>query len=281
MATSVSVLSRSEHVLSGLDLKTQTGAEVGPLDRPLVTKSRGNVYYVDHCDTESLKARWASDPGVDTSKLHVDAVWGKNSLRDALSLAGAFEGRRGLDYVIASHVIEHVPDMVSWLREVHDVLVPHGSLRLIVPDRRYTFDIRRRETSLGEVLDSFIRKRRAPSGSRVLDFALNMVQVDTGAAWRGGLQLDGLQRGFTDKQALELALDAEQNGTYHDVHCWVFTPQSFVNLMADLARCKLLEFACDAVVPTAHNTFEFFVRLRPEPDHEKVLESWQSMRVGE
>ena len=77
--------------------------------------------------------------------------------------------------------------------------------------------------------------------------------------------MDELKRGITDQQALELARDAEENGTYLDVHCWVFTPQSFVELMMQLARCGLLEFSCDWLVPTARNSFEFFVCMRPEP----------------
>lgn len=273
------VLPRAEQILLGLNLGCQVGAEVGPLDRPLVSKESGTVYYIDHCDTAALKARWVSDKSIDVSALHVDAVWGTRTLREALAQVGAFEGRSGLDYVVASHVVEHVPDLVTWLQEVHDVLSIEGTLRLIVPDKRYTFDIKRRTSSLTDVLAAFVRKRRVPSASRVLDFALNMVQVDIATAWRGELDLDGLTRGYSDQQAMELALDAEQNGTYHDVHCWVFTPRSFVELMAELARCELLGFACDWIVPTAPDTFEFFVSMGPEPDFAKALASWQALEA--
>lgn len=267
--------SRADQLLRGIDVAKQAGGEIGPLDRPLVPKSAGTIYYVDHCDTTALKSRWAADAGVDVSALHVDAVWGSDTLREALGRAGAFEGRDGLDYIVASHVIEHVPDLVSWLREVADVLTASGRLRLAIPDMRYTFDIKRRPSALSEVLDAFVRKRRAPSASRVLDFTLNMVEVDVGAAWQDALPLHNLKRGFTDQQALELAADAEQNGTYHDVHCWVFTPESFVELMILLARCQLLELACEWVSATKPDTFEFFVGLRPEADQLKVLASWQ------
>jgi SAM-dependent methyltransferase len=175
---------RREQILLSIDVHECTGCEIGPLDRALVSKMDGTVYYVDHCDTETLKTRWASDVNVDTSQLHVDAVWGKRTLRGALTASTDFPSRSpvGLDYVVASHVIEHVPDVTTWLNEIADVLKPAGDLRLAVPDRRYTFDFNRRETELAEVLEAYVCQRRVPSAGRILDFALHMATVDLSAA---------------------------------------------------------------------------------------------------
>jgi SAM-dependent methyltransferase len=273
---------RRDILLDGLDTTTLVGAEVGPLDNPLVLKDQGAVFYVDHCDTEALKARWSGHATVDAKVLHVDAVWGAASLREALATADAADPAvwGGVDYVVASHVVEHVPDLVSWLREVGDVLRPDGSLRLAVPDKRYTFDLLRRTSHLSEVADAFIRKRRAPSGSRVLDFALNMVKVDCGKAWRGTLDMDALEFYYTREGALRLARDAEENGVYHDVHCWVFTPRSFADLMVEMARTGLLELACDRIVPTMPDTFEFFVAMRPAASAAEVEASWRQAADG-
>lgn len=271
----VAGLPRNELMLQGLDLARLRGAEVGPLDRPLVRKNQGRVFYVDHCDTAALKARWSTDPGVDVARLHVDAVWGTLTLRQALDSAGAYDDAPGLDYLVASHVIEHVPDLVTWLREVGDALAAEGRLRLAVPDKRYTFDLLRRTSALSEVLDAHVRQRRVPAGSRILDFALHMVPVDAGAVWRNEVRPDQLVHGYTPADAIALARDAEQNGTYHDVHCWVFTPASFVELMVELCRCGLLDFGCEWIVPTAPGDMEFFVAMRREGDAAKARESWQ------
>lgn len=272
-----SVRARDKQLLLGIAVRDEVGAEIGALDSPLVDKGAGRVFYVDHCNTDALKARWASDPNVKVNALHVDAVWGEDTLREALTAAGAFEGERtGLDYVVASHVVEHVPDLVSWLSEVKDVLAPHGHLRLAIPDRRYTFDYLRRTSSLSDVLESFVRRRRTPSGSRILDFALNMALVDCGKAWRGEIIEADLVRGYSDESALSLARDAETNGTYHDVHCWVFTPESFVELMGQLARCGLLGFECEWLVTTAPHTFEFFVSMQPSDDRARIIKSWHA-----
>lgn len=268
---------RQTTLLQGLDLLATVGAEIGPLDKPLVPKGGAAVIHVDHCGTDELKARWASDPHVNADALHVDAVWGEATLRQAIMAVDAVPlPPDGLAYVLASHVIEHVPDLVTWLREVKEVLSPTGVLRLAVPDKRYTFDLLRRTTLLPEVAEAYIRRRRAPSASRVLDFGLHMVHVDCGKAWRGALDADKLVRPYTDAQALELAQDAERNGAYHDVHCWVFTPSSFVDLMTSMARCGLLEMSCDWLVDTRPDTFEFFVSLRPCNDPASVLRSWEA-----
>ncbi|MCY7273284.1 MAG: class I SAM-dependent methyltransferase [Phormidesmis sp. CAN_BIN44] len=64
----------------------------------------------------------------------VDYVWGEKSLIDLL------ETEAPLDYVIASHVIEHVPDFIGWLSEVRGILKPGGILSLAIPDKRQCLD---------------------------------------------------------------------------------------------------------------------------------------------
>lgn len=237
----------------------------------------GQVFYVDYTDTVNLKKRWATDSNVDINLLHVDAVWGQDTLQDALKTAAQQQGHKwaGADYVVASHVIEHVPDLISWLREIRDTLRPKGALRLAVPDKRYSFDYLRRLTTLVEVADAFIRQRKVPSGNRILDFTLNMATVDCATAWRGEIDIKTLQYGYARASALQLARDAEENGTYHDVHCWVFTPRSFAKLMAELAQCGLLEFGCDWLVTTQRDTLEFFVSMRKVSTPEEATASWQ------
>ncbi len=268
---------RRRQILKGLDVSALVGVEIGPLDKPLVRKSEGRIFYVDHCDTDTLKALWATDARIDTSVLHVDAVWGQSSLRTALLSAGLTAP--GADYVVASHVVEHVPDLVTWLQEVRDVLGPNGTLRLAVPDRRYSFDYLRRTSTLAEVGDAHVRKRRVPSAGRVLDFALNMAVVDCAAAWRGQIKPQTLVRGYSVGDAFILAREAEE-GKYHDVHCWVFTPLSFAVLMGELTRAGMLQWVCEWLVPTERNTLEFFVSLRPTDSAAEAEASWAAAEAS-
>ena len=100
------------------------GLEFGPLASPVVKKSEGTVYYVDHTSTENLRTHWSVDPNVDVANLaRVDFVLEKGPLREIAAKQAPF------DYVVASHVFEHLPDPIGWLSELHSLLTPGGVIR--------------------------------------------------------------------------------------------------------------------------------------------------------
>jgi 2-polyprenyl-3-methyl-5-hydroxy-6-metoxy-1,4-benzoquinol methylase len=265
-------MNRKKKILAGLDLSSLVGAEIGPLCNPLVAKTDGDVTYVDYCDAENLRKHYAGNPSVDTDKIvETDAIWGEQTLAETL--------KRPVDFIVASHVIEHVPDLITWLSELSRALTPNGEVRLAVPDKRFTFDFLRRETELSDVLDSYVLAARVPKPHAILDYYLNATQVDPIAAWNGELNENNLKRPNTFEQAMAMARDAATNGTYHDAHCWVFTPRSFADLFEQLSALGLVQFACERFIDTEVNTIEFFVWLKPETDKAKIVASWQ--RMGE
>lgn len=62
---------------------------------------------------------------------------------------------RGLDFIIASHVLEHLPSPLKALRSWYEALRPGGSLLLKVPDKRFTFDHRRERTPLTHLIEEY------------------------------------------------------------------------------------------------------------------------------
>lgn len=263
-------MDRKQKILAGLDLSSSVGAEIGPLCNPLVAKTDGDIIYVDYCDADSLRKHYAGNPSVDVDKIvETDAIWGQRTLAETL--------KRPVDFIVASHVIEHVPDLIAWLREFSHALRPSGQVRLAIPDKRFTFDLLRRETELSDVLDSYILSARVPTPHAILDYYLNATPVDPIAAWRGQLNENNVKRSDTFEEAMAMARDAASNGTYHDAHCWVFTPRSFAKLLEQLSTLGLVQFACDRFFDTDVNTIEFFVWLRPETDTLKIVSSWQRM----
>src|SRR5262249_41213967 len=130
-----------------------------------------------------------------------------------------------------------------------------GTVRLIVPDRRFTFDYLREETRFADVLTSNLVHARVPQPHSVLDFLLNVSKVDCAAAWDGKIEVDKLQKVHRFDAAMTIARDVLSNGTYHDVHCWVFTPRSFAGLFVQMAEAGLIDFACEQFIDTAHYTF--------------------------
>lgn len=264
-------MGRKENLMKGLDVRNTIGLEIGPLANPVVTKQEGEVYYVDYADAEFLRSRYKDDPNVDTSKIvSVDAIWGEQSLKEAMN-------GQSVDYIVASHVIEHVPDLVTWLSELHSVLRPDGQVRLVVPDKRYTFDYLRQVSRLSDILTAYVEHARVPQPHEIFDFCLNKVTIDTAAAWRNDIDTAKLVRDFTFEGAMHLARDVIDNGTYHDVHCWVFTPFVFAQLCRELAKADLLKFACEYFIDTAYGELEFYVALRASRDKGEAVDSWAKM----
>lgn len=219
--------------------------------------------------------------GVDLDKLHVDAVWGEHTLKQAIETYDESQGTSlaasGLDYVVASHVIEHVPDMVSWLQEIDAILKPDGQVRLAVPDKHFTFDYLRRTSDLASILYAYLCRARVPNAYCLLDFTLNRADVDCAAAWQGKIDRSKLKRSYPFASCLVIADDARLTGDYKDVHCWAFTPASFARICAELAQNGLLNFECAEFHDTAFNEFEFFVAMRRSADRERNARSWRNV----
>jgi predicted SAM-dependent methyltransferase len=258
-----------------MDFASKTTLEIGPLYRPFVLKSEGDVIYVDHADTETLRRKYADDPLFDVASIvDVDAVWGDQTLSECLGTG------RKVDYIIASHVIEHVPDLITWLQELRSVLIDGGEIRLVIPDKRFTFDYTRRLTVFSDVLDAHLRKARRPLTLYIIDHILNVRRVDTSAAWLGRLDADSLSPYHSFDMAVDVAKDALETNHYHDVHCWVFTPHSFANLMREAAESDLIDLACSSFEDTLHNTLEFTVFLRASDDKQAIIDSWRKMEAS-
>jgi SAM-dependent methyltransferase len=241
--------------------------------------SPGRILFIDHADTEAIKRKYAAEPSVNQDTIvEVDAVWSSQTLQECIG------GRKKVDYVLASHVIEHVSNLIAWLSEIRSILRPNGSLRLAIPDKRYkryTFDYLRSESRISDVLEAYLLKARAPLPRFILERQTFARKVDCGAAWDGPVDSTLLEPMGTVRSGLELAHDAIANGVYHDTHCWMFTPLSFAELCRDVAELDLMNFSCQIVFETPCNKFEFYVHLFPSDDKEAISESWQKMRAGQ
>ncbi len=265
-------VSRRTRLLGGLEVAMLQGIEIGALANPAVAKNEGNVLYVDYADRDALVRRYATDPKVDVAKIvHVDAIWGEQRLSECLP-AGL-----QADYVVASHVVEHVPDLLGWLGEIGEVLGARGQIRLAVPDRRYTFDILRQETQIHDVLDAYVRKARVPLPRAVLDFQIWCRTVKVRDAWSGQIDPETLKPVYQTGAAIAAARRVLETGVYLDTHCWVFTPRSFARIMEQAALAGLLGFECIGFHDTERFELEFFVALRATRDSELAASSWREM----
>lgn len=241
--------------LGGLDVARLRGVEVGPLFRPLIAKSESEVFYVDHCSAEELRKKYEGDPKVDHDAIvTIDFIWKDEPLADLVSPI------LPLDYVVASHVIEHVPDLVGWLLEMRDALRDGGRLVLVVPDKRFTFDVHRRTSSLAEISAAFAERRRRPGLRCIMDHFANVVSADTPRLWEDYEVVDGLQF-YHGPEFLELAQRHFAEGRYVDVHAWVFTPWSFLATLGYVTREFGVGFSLCHFLTTQQHDLEFYVQL--------------------
>jgi len=139
------------------------GIEIGALYRPLVAPGL-EVTYVDEMSTADMIEKYP--PLKDANPVHVDIV------DDGATLRTVEDGSQ--DFVIASHLIEHLPNPIAGLLTWQRVLRPGGRLLLVVPDKEATFD---RERALTEP-DHILQDWQDPSAERdfehFLDFALHV-----------------------------------------------------------------------------------------------------------
>ena len=251
---------RQSRALSMIDVARTRGLEIGPLDRPVVTKEMGEVAYVDHATASALKEKYDGDPGVNVDQIvEVDFVHSDRPLVDCV------EGDN-FDYVVASHTIEHVPDVVGWLREVAEVLTEGGVLSLVIPDKGFTFDYLRPPSTPSEMIDSYLLGSRRPTFRQVYESLAMSVELDVEEArvWPGVVDVEGLRFLHTEESALEGARRAT-DGEYVDAHCWVFTPQSFFDAIRFLIRLDLFDYKVCHFLPTPEGELEFYVSLEKLP----------------
>jgi hypothetical protein len=247
-------MDRRERIVAPLGSLTGIGLEIGALHHPVVDRTQASVLYVDHADTDALRQKYADHDDVGEI-VEVDVVWGDRALVEAL-------GERGpVDWVVASHVIEHVPDLVAWLDQLAVVMRDGARLSLAVPDKRYCFDIHRRETDPADVVDGWLSHRRRPTPGTVYEFYARIQEVDAGEAWAGACPRppDNVQQG------IEWARRAEASDDYFDVHCWAFTPASFATTLRTLFRLGLTDFEVASLEPTRPGELEFYCVLERLP----------------
>lgn len=270
---------RARRVLRDIDVTSGRGLEIGPLHSPFVAKSeRVDVVYVDVHPTEVLRGYYAKHPGFPIQ----DIVEVDYSLLDGDTMRGIAEVTAGVapfHWVVASHVIEHVPDMIGWLSDVATVLTDGGLLSLIIPDRRYTFDALRPPTTLGQALQAHHDRDIRPSVRAVFDHHFTAVKVPPKDKWDDDAPLRASR--IHDLNYVQEQLELAKTGReYIDCHVWVWTPQELLDQLRTLAALDLCEFTVCSIIPTPDNDIEFFLTLQRIPRTLGPLHRRQLLTAG-
>jgi SAM-dependent methyltransferase len=147
------------------------GVEIGPGHAPFPVPNGLTVRYLDRwepAENSALFPELGSEPGFPKP----DIV--SNVDQDRLSALAD----RSQDFVIASHILEHLANPLAVLVDIHRVLRPGGLLVLILPDRHVTFDSERPPTSLEHLVDEYRRDIREVDDDHVIEAIIAQVRFN-------------------------------------------------------------------------------------------------------
>jgi predicted SAM-dependent methyltransferase len=245
--------------LRSLFSKDGIGLEIGPQGQGIAPRRDGyNVRIIDYIGEEELRCLHAATPEVRKELIeHVDYVSSGRPIGEVITDRNCF------DYIVASHVIEHMPDFLGFLIDCQSLLKPDGKLILAVPDKRLTFDAFRPLTTLGPVLDAHARRAASHPAERILEqYAYATNRGNEWIVWNHG-STDELNLIHPIAEARRQYETAQLAVSYIDVHAWIFTPSSFRLLMRDLHEMGSTSLREEAFGVPQHPTWgmEFYVSL--------------------
>jgi len=261
------------------NLSVGTGLEIGPLNRPVALKSHCDVRYVDVFDSSVTREHYKDDPNVDVDTIpDLDFCLHTPDGR-IQTLVEAVKTDAPYTWVLASHVIEHVPDLIGWLTDIAAVLDDAGKLVLAIPDQRYTFDVLRPPTTIGQILQANDDRDTIPSIRAVYDHFRSNVDVPAGDLWAGRMPTEN-NRVYDLTGTLDQLARARDQGLYVDSHVWLFTPGEFVRQINELGRMNLVEFFVERIDPTEPGELEFYVVMQRLPRDISPVEADELRATG-
>lgn len=245
-------MSRDETILQHLK-RDGLGLEIGPSHNPIARKSDGyNVHIMDHMSREQLIEKYR-EHSVNLDNIEeVDFIWHGESYEELTA------GTKQYDWIIASHLIEHTPDLIGFLNDCATILKDDGVICLAIPDKRYCFDHFRPLTGLSQIIDSHLQKHTYHTPGTVAEYFLNVVTKSGQIAWDSMTQGEyGFVHGLEDAtRGMKSVIDEQ---AYMDVHAWCFSPHSFRLIIQDLFSLGLINVQEVAYHPTVAH--EFFIVL--------------------
>jgi SAM-dependent methyltransferase len=194
------------------------GLEIGALNLPMWMPRGARVRYVDRKPLEGLRAEYPEWEAWD--------IVAPDIVADGETLEGIADA--SADFVVANHFLEHTEDPIGTLAAHLRVLRPGGVGFYAVPDKRYTFDVRRPVTPVAHVAADH---RDGPERSRREHFLEWARLVDDVPA---------------DRAEAEAARLEAQGASIH-FHVW--TPDAFAELLVHCRSDAGLPFEIEVLVP--------------------------------
>ena len=175
------------------------GVEVGPRHLPCPLPPGARDRYVDRWHPDENSARF---PELGATAFPAPDVAVNFDVERLAPL-----GDRSCDFVVCSHVIEHLAEPIGFLEDIHRVLRPGGAALLLVPDRHRTFDAAREATTLAHLAAEHAAGVTAVDDEHLVDF---LTKAGEGASYLGVPE---------DAEARARWFAWHRERSIH-VHCW-------------------------------------------------------------
>lgn len=245
---------RNRRLTASLNL-AGAGLEYGPLNRAILSKDDYKVQYVDYADRDTLVKHYAEHKNVDTSRIpEIDIVTRGQLISEMIA-------PNSIDFILASHVWEHVPDFLGWLESNLIVLKSGGRLAVAYPDKRYTLDMKRRSSMLSDILAAYIEKRTQPTLSQVSDHFCNVVATTPQDAWAGVVTPTTAKPVHSTESVIRLLQRLRSESRYVDCHCWVFEDREFLHIVEQVSTYITSKFQMVSFFPTTFNSNECYITI--------------------
>ncbi len=247
---------RQNFIKKHFDASASKILEIGAFASPTFTKSDHDVSYFDRLTREEL----IKSVGNNTAK--AEAIVPQDYVSKEYLFAKEIKER--FDLIVACHVIEHCPDVITWLNEVAQILSKGAYLYLAIPHKDYTSDILREPTTLREIMGNFRNKLVRPSIEQLADQYYYSRPIQLGSeVWNNQYSNKLSQQKYstifaaTEQAKLDLA-----NKRHVDCHCNVFTTNSFVGILTQITQRSNVPFTLETSEDVRSPYNEFHVLLR-------------------
>jgi hypothetical protein len=230
--------------------------EIGPFCSPILAIS-SETYFSDYLNTDELRLEAIEQKQNPNKVPHIDFPTKETSLT-------ALVDTKKFAIIVSCHNIEHYPDLVTHLQEVNTILMSGGYYFLIIPDKRFSADHYQESSMLPEVLTAYAEKRKLPNIENVLKSVEFITHSYPQRHWMNDHGADPYQISEKPRVLVSLTKSTQsvQRNEYNDVHCWRFTPQSFISIIGSLNKMSLIDLQAVRVYPTLFGANEFFAVLR-------------------
>ena len=201
------------------------GLEIGGPTRSFFHNKLLSIYpFVKSLDNVNFSTNniWSSN-FKDSSVFHYDNRIGRQFICEASNMEAIKDNL--YDFVVSSHVIEHLSNPVKAILEMKRVIKLQGFVILIVPHKEITFDHKRRTTELDHMIEDF--KKNVPEGvTSHLDFDEIIENYDY-----------SLDSGISNRE--DFLQRTKDNISNRALHQHVFITETVLNLL-DYCNLKII-----------------------------------------